>query len=66
MAYKKFSQAPISPSQAQPKSVPQSEMEKMIRDKAQEIYQKNGCQPGSDLANWLEAEKIVKRELQAR
>ena len=38
----------------------------MIRKKAQEIYEKSGRKAGRDLDNWLEAERIVKRELSGR
>jgi hypothetical protein len=32
----------------------------IIRDVARRLYEKKGCQPGHDLENWLEAEKLVK------
>lgn len=34
-----------------------------IRRRAQELYQMRGCVPGNDLADWFEAEKQVKAEL---
>jgi len=32
----------------------------IIRKVAQKLYEKKGRQPGHDLENWLEAEKLVK------
>ena len=32
----------------------------IIRNVARKLYEKKGCQPGHDLENWLEAEKMVK------
>ncbi len=34
-----------------------------IRRRAQELYEKRGCVPGNDLADWFEAERQVKAEL---
>lgn len=31
-----------------------------IREKAYELWQKDGCKEGNDLNYWLQAEKIVK------
>jgi len=39
-----------------------AQLHEAIRKKAQEIYEKSGRKPGHDLDNWLEAERIVKRE----
>lgn len=33
-----------------------------IRLKAYEIYEKSGCTEGRDLANWLEAERLILAE----
>ncbi|MFA5099414.1 MAG: DUF2934 domain-containing protein [Candidatus Omnitrophota bacterium] len=38
---------------------PQDQTE-VIRKVAQKLYEKKGCQPGHDIENWLEAEKLVK------
>ncbi|MFA6383988.1 MAG: DUF2934 domain-containing protein [Candidatus Omnitrophota bacterium] len=32
----------------------------IIRKVARDLYEKKGRQPGRDLENWLEAEKLVK------
>ncbi|MDD5617854.1 MAG: DUF2934 domain-containing protein [Candidatus Omnitrophica bacterium] len=40
-------------------SSPQS-IEEKIRNKAYELFEKRGYSHGNDLADWLEAEKIVK------
>ena len=42
-------------------SVPQEQLNEVIRKKAQELYEKSGRKPGHDLDNWLEAERIVKK-----
>ena len=34
-----------------------------IRRRAQELYEKRGCAPGNDWADWFEAERQVKSEL---
>ena len=39
----------------------QEKMHYLISKKAQEIYEKSGRIPGRDLANWLEAERMVKK-----
>ena len=35
------------------------DQEEQIRKKAYELYEKNGCQSGSEQENWFEAEKTV-------
>lgn len=34
-----------------------------IQQRAYELFEKGGCQPGHDLDNWLKAERQVKKEL---
>jgi hypothetical protein len=34
-----------------------------IRRRAQELYEKRGCIPGNDWADWFEAERQIKAEL---
>jgi len=34
-----------------------------IRRRAQELYERRGCAPGNDWADWFEAERQVKSEL---
>jgi len=36
----------------------------LIAQKARELYEKRGCQPGHELDDWLQAEKLVDREMQ--
>lgn len=38
-------------------------LNEMVRKKAFEICQKRGCVPGKELDDWLEAERMVKREI---
>ena len=33
-----------------------------IKEKAKELWEKDGCRQGNDLAYWLQAEKIVKSQ----
>ncbi len=44
-------------------SMSQEQTNEMIRKKAQEIYEKSGRKPGRDTDNWLEAERIVNKQL---
>ena len=50
------------------KSDPQyaQKLNEMIKQKAQEICQKRGCTPGRELDDWLEAEKMVKNQMNIR
>ena len=41
----------------------QQEITEKIRKVAQGLYEKRGRTPGHELDDWLEAEKLVKREL---
>lgn len=34
-----------------------------IREKAKELWEKDGCKQGRDLEYWLKAEKIVKGQM---
>ncbi|MDD4893926.1 MAG: DUF2934 domain-containing protein [Candidatus Omnitrophica bacterium] len=34
-----------------------------IKKKAKELWEKDGCKQGNDLAYWLQAEKIVKGQM---
>lgn len=43
-------------------STPQDHLTDMIRKKAYELYAKNGKKPGHDMDNWLEAERLVKKD----
>ncbi len=33
-----------------------------IREKARELWERDGCKQGNDLEYWLQAEKIVKSQ----
>lgn len=43
-------------------SITRDQLDQAIRKKAQELYEKSGRKPGRDMENWLEAERIVKRQ----
>ena len=50
--------------QKKPKEKAGQEIEslhQMVAKKAFEIYEKRGKEPGRDLDDWLEAERIIKR-----
>ena len=38
--------------------------QEMIAKRAAEIWQRNGCQEGQDIQNWLQAEKELREEIQ--
>jgi hypothetical protein len=35
--------------------------EEQIRKKAYELFEKRGCQPGYELEDWIEAERLVSK-----
>jgi len=43
--------------------VNEEQLREAVSKKAQELYKKSGNKPGHDLDNWLEAEKIVRKQL---
>jgi hypothetical protein len=43
-----------------------NKLNELIKKKAFEIYLKKGSTPGRDLDNWLEAERIVKKQMNIR
>lgn len=58
--------AKVKKAASQSSSVPKisltpSQLHEALAKKAQEIYEKSGRIPGRDFANWLEAERLVKR-----
>lgn len=48
---------------AVPQHISLEEVRSRIATKAYELYQECGCRDGRDLDDWLEAERIVTREL---
>lgn len=40
----------------------EAELINPIKEKAKELWEKDGCKPGRDLEYWLKAEKIVKSQ----
>ena len=44
-------------------AIPQDQLTNMIRKKAYELYEKRGKKSGQDMANWLEAERIIKQKI---
>lgn len=45
------------------KRVSKEEFMQLVQKKSYEIYEKRGCQPGNDLEDWLNAERLVKEDL---
>ena len=43
--------------------IPQDQLTDMIRKKAYELYEKRGKKSGQDMANWLEAERMIKQKV---
>ena len=46
--------------------VSREEFMQLVQKKAYEIYEKRGCQSGNDLEDWLDAERLVKEDLEAK
>ena len=42
------------------------DMNELIAKKAYELYEKRGNAHGSDFQDWLEAERLVKRDMRSR
>ena len=40
-----------------------AEMFDLVQKKAYELFEKNGCLGGNDIADWLEAERLVKKQM---
>jgi hypothetical protein len=40
-----------------------AELTNCIKEKAKELWEKDGCKQDNDLAYWLQAEKIVKGQM---
>ncbi len=43
--------------------VSSEEFIQLVQKKSYELYEKRGCQPGNDLEDWLDAERLVKEDL---
>ena len=43
-----------------------SDLTNCIRQKAKELWEKDGCKQGRDLDYWLQAEKIVKNQVKTQ
>ena len=41
----------------------EASVQQLIARKAHELYERRGGSPGSDLDDWLEAERLVRQEL---
>ena len=49
-----------------PQGISAEDVKNRIAAKAYELYQQNGCRDGRDMENWLEAERIIAKELSGR
>ena len=45
------------------KECKKAELTNCVKEKAKELWEKDGCKQGNDLAYWLQAEKIVKGQI---
>jgi len=45
------------------KECEKADLTNYIKEKAKELWEKNGCKQGHDLDYWLQAEKIVKSQV---
>ena len=46
--------------------VSREEFMQLVQKKSYEIYEKRGCQSGNDLEDWLNAERLVKEDLESK
>ncbi len=46
------------------KELSEDKIRDLIKWRAQELCKRRGCAPGNEWADWFEAEKQIKRELQ--
>ena len=46
--------------------VSREEFMQLVQKKSYEIYEKRGCQPGNDLEDWLNAERLVNEDLKSK
>lgn len=46
-----------------PSAVTGTSLHERIAKKAYELYERRGCQPGNEVADWLEAEERVQAEM---
>jgi hypothetical protein len=51
----------LAPAHAKESLIEQSSLEERIRQRAYELYLQRGNQPGSDLDDWLQAEKEIRQ-----
>lgn len=40
-----------------------TDLTNLIREKAKELWEKGGCKQGRDMDYWLQAEKIIKKQM---
>ena len=52
----------VAAKSSKPWPKPQPDLEEAIRQRAQEIYIRNGRIPGRDMDNWAQAEQEIRRE----
>jgi hypothetical protein len=45
------------------KKYEKAELTNCIKEKAKELWEKDGCKQGRDLDYWLQAEKIIKGQM---
>ncbi len=53
--------SPLSP--ATPLTIREEELYERVAQRAYQLYQERGEEPGHDLADWLSAEQLVRAEL---
>lgn len=54
---------PSSPSPTPPLTISDEELYERVTQRAYQLYQERGEEPGHDLADWFAAEQLVKAEL---
>jgi len=48
------------------KRVSSEEFMQLVQQKAYELYEKRGCKQGNDLEDWLNAERLVKEDIERK
>ena len=59
-------QSDIKKEEAMENKIDKEELLSLIKEKAAELWEKDGCKSGRDFDYWLKAEKIVKGQMKIK
>ncbi|HQP91186.1 MAG TPA: DUF2934 domain-containing protein [Candidatus Omnitrophota bacterium] len=54
--------AKMSPRKDLSEKISPEKMRDLVKTRAEELYQRRGCQPGKEWSDWFEAEKQIREE----